>query len=410
MQIKSSPKWFLLILAALTSAFAIGAPAVSLAVLFNEIAADLHLDLVQIGLIWSIGSLPAIFTSPLVGALDDRFGPKRIILIGTFLVATACAMRGLATSFISMLLIILVIGVLLPLITSSTFKICAQWFPPSQLGLATGVLTMGMALGLLMGSLLSATILSPWLGGWRNVMFFYGGVALLFCIPWILTQRVQDPLPITSPGIPHITIRQALGHIGRLKNIWLLGIAILGTAGAMQGVFGYLSLYLRESGWTPVQADSTLSLISGISLVSILPLTFLSDRLRSRKGLLLGLVLMLVAATTMMALPTPSAVWVAVLFAGMAKETSVALLITMAIESDGVGPIYAGTASGLMMFFLFLGNFISPPLGNRLAAFSPSLPFIFWAGMAAVGFISLSFARNARREKKAESLPIPTTP
>ncbi len=82
-------KWAVLLLTALTSAFAIGAPAVCLAVLFKEISADLHLSLVQMAWLWSIGSLPAIFTSPLCGALDDRFGPKRIMLAGTFLVAIA---------------------------------------------------------------------------------------------------------------------------------------------------------------------------------------------------------------------------------------------------------------------------------------------------------------------------------
>jgi predicted MFS family arabinose efflux permease len=408
LQNKPSPKWFLLILAALTSTFAIGAPAMSLAVLFNEITADLNLDLVQIGLLWSIGSLPAIFTSPLVGALDDRFGPKRILLIGTFLVATACAMRGLAINFISMLLIIILIGILLPLVSSSSFKICAQWFPPTQLGLANGILSMGLALGFLIGSLLSANVLSPWLGGWRNVMFFYGGIAALFCIPWFFAQNIADPVRAGAQNEPQITVRKALGYIGKLKNIWLLGIAILGTAGCMQGAAGYLSLYLRGAGWTPINADGALSLLSAMSLVFILPITFLSDRLRSRKGLLLGMVLLMVVGTALMALTGSPLVWLAVIVAGIVKEATTALLITMAIETDGVGPVYAGTASGIMMFFLFTGNLISPPLGNKLAALSPSLPFLFWAGMATLGLISLAFAKTDQRIHKTKNVPLPT--
>src|SRR5512140_99886 len=241
-------KWYILILASLTGAFAIGAPAMCLAVLFNEISADLHLTLVQMAWLWSIGSLPAIFTSPLCGALDDRFGPKRVMLAGTFLVALAAGLRGFATSFLSMLLIIILIGILLPMITMSAFKICGLWFPPRQLGLANGILTMGLSLGFLLGSLLSATVLSPWLGGWRNVIFFYGGVAMLFCIPWYFVLHRPDPVvegPVQKNSVP---MRTALTHIVRLKNIWLLGITMLGIAGCMQGVSGYLSLYLRGQG------------------------------------------------------------------------------------------------------------------------------------------------------------------
>ena len=396
-------KWYILILAALTGAFAIGAPAMSLAVLFNEISADLHLNLVQMGLLWSIGSLPAIFTSPLCGAIDDRFGPKRVILAGTFLVALAAGLRGVATSFLSMLMIIILIGILLPLVTISSYKICGLWFPSRQLGLANGILSMGLALGFLFGSLLSSTVLSPWLGGWRNVMFFYGGLAILFCIPWYFTLRAPDPTGQGPAGETTVSMRQALTHIIKLKNIWLLGITVLGVAGCMQGLSGYLSLYLRGAGWVPVSADGALSLLSAMSLIFILPITLWSDRLGSRKKILLGMVLMIAMGTGLLSVANGWVVWAAVILAGMVKDGSTALLMTMAIETDGVGALYAGTASGFVMFFLFIGNLLSPPFGNKLADFSPGLPFVFWAGLAVLGLISLSFTKAARTGKEPKT-------
>jgi predicted MFS family arabinose efflux permease len=395
MQPNPSYRWYILVLTALTSAFVIGAPAMCLAVLFPAISADLHLSLVQMGVLWSIGSLPAIFTSPISGALDDRFGPKRVMLAGAFLTACAAGLRGFANSYTSMLLVIILIGILLPLVTSSAYKICGLWFPPQQLGLANGVLAMGLGLGFLCGSLLSANVLLPWLGGWRQVIFFYAGVAALFCIPWYLAQRGPEPPRLGAPVPLAVPMRKALGHVARLKNIWLLGLTLLGASGCIQGVLGYLSLYLRGAGWSPASADGALSLINALGFLFILPITLWSDRLGSRKALMAGLLLVVAAGAGMLSVGAGALVWAAVVLLGLSKDAVVALLMTMAIETDRVGAAFAGTASGFMMFFMFTGNLLAPPLGNKLADLGPALPFAFWGGLTALGLVSLLFARRA---------------
>jgi MFS family permease len=416
---RSKYKWFILILAALTGAFVIGAPAVSLAVLFKEIAADLHLNLVQTGWIWSIGSLAAIFTSPLSGAIDDRFGPKWVILVGTILVGLTAGMRGLATGFSSLLLIILLVGGLVPLVTTSSYKICGIWFPHRQLGVANGILAMGMALGALIGSLLSATVLSPWLGGWRHVMFLYSALAVLFCVPWYFTRpappaRAAEPGRASAqPGATEpltVPVRQALVRIVKLKNVWLLGITFLGISGCVQGLGGYLPLYLRGLGWPGASADGALAFLNAMSMIFILPITFWSDRLGARKQLLAVMVALIAVGTGALSVVGGWAVWGAIALVGMVRDGSTALLITMVIETDGVGPVYAGTATGLVMFFFFVGNLLSPPIGNRLADVFPGLPFVFWAGLVALGIVSLAFAKSSRPKNAAPELRANPTP
>lgn len=387
-------KWYILTLCALTSTFVIGVPAVSLAVLFKEIIADLHLDLFQVGLIWSIGSLPAIFTSPLSGAAIDRFGPKRVMLVGVFLVALTAGLRGVATGFAGLVGIIILVGGLVPLVINSSYKMCSVWFPPQQLGQANSILMMGMGLGSLLGALLSATVISPWLGGWRAVMFFYGVLAALFCIPWAFTR----PAPISSEEKTEktaaIPMRQALTHIAKLSNIWLLGITLLAISGCIQGLSGYLSLYLKNLGWPAVQADGALSLLNATGLIFILPIGWVSDRLRERKKILYGVLILIALGTGLLSIANGWLVWAAIILIGMVNSGASALLLALVIETDGVGPIYAGTAVGFVMFFFQLGNFLSPPIGNKLADFAPGLPFAFWAGLVVMGIFSLIFAKS----------------
>lgn len=369
----------------------------SLSVLFQEISSELELSLVQVGWIWSIGALPAIFTGFLCGAVIDRFGPKRVMIAGIILVSLSAGARGLAGSFPAFILIILVLGTLLPLVTMSGFKISGIFFPHSQLGMANGILSMGMASGLLFGSLLSASVFSPLLGGWRSVMIFYGILGLTLCLPWFFVRLNPARTPDEQESTDSVPIRQALGHVGRLTPIWLIGTAFLGLGGCVQGISGYLPMYLRGAGWQGAAADGALSLFNAMSLIFILPLAFLSDRLGSRKTILMGALAALALGTLLLSAANGWLVWAAVALSGMMRDGSAALILTMAVETEGVGPRYAGTATGLAMTFFFLGNLISPPIGNKLAEIAPGAPFVFWAGMAALGIISLLFVRSQSR-------------
>ena len=59
----SGYKWYVLALVVLTNMFVNAMPAMGMSVLAKEISQDLNMDVVQVGIVWGIVSLPAIFTS-----------------------------------------------------------------------------------------------------------------------------------------------------------------------------------------------------------------------------------------------------------------------------------------------------------------------------------------------------------
>ncbi len=79
-----------------------------------------------------------------------------------------------------------------------------------------------------------------------------------------------------------------------------------------------------------------------------------------------------------------------------------AVFMTSIIETEGVGPAYAGTAIGVVMVFSGLGNLLAPPLGNSLARAGPGAPFAFWAALAVVGLAGV-LATGERRASFAPS-------
>jgi MFS family permease len=361
-----------------------------LPVLFKEIAEDLSLTLVQIGIIWGIVALPGIVTGLMGGVIGDRFGTRRTLSIACVLVGITGALRGVSKDFITLGAAVLLFGILRPFIPMNVHKTCGLWFSKRQLGLANGTVSMGMALGFMVGSMVSATLLSPWLGGWRNVLFFYGMLAVANGILWHFTQPAAGDVSASSD---RRSMRQTLFQVLRVRNVWLLGFALLGIGGCIQGMLGYLPLYLRGIGWTAAGADGASATFHGVSMLAVIPLALWSDRLGSRKKVLMVAALMIIIGVGLLSVADGLMVWVAVILTGIVRDGFMAIFMTMVIETEGIGPAYAGTAIGLVMSFLGVGSLIAPPLGNSLADITMGLPFLFWMMMAVVGFFGLYLAK-----------------
>jgi len=388
-QSETNYRWYILVLAALTNCLCVAIPVMCLPVLFKEISGELDLSLVQIGLIWGIGALPGIFTGLAGGAIGDRFGPKRILSVACLLVGLAGALRGLAYDFVTLAATVFLFGLLSSVIPMNVFKTCGIWFPRPQLGLANGVLAMGMALGFLVGSMISATLLSPWLGGWRNVLFLYGAIATALSLPWYLTRSAPGEVGLSAGETSPRSLRQAVSHVARIKKVWLLGLIILGISGCIQGTLGYLPMYLRGLGWPAASADGASAAFHTMSLIFVIPIALWSDRLGSRKKVLMATTLFIMTGVGLLSVVDGVLVWIAVGLAGLVRDGFMAVFMTMIVETEGVGATYAGTATGLVVAFSGLGNLVAPPLGNSLAGVAPSLSFIFWAALTVMSFFGL---------------------
>lgn len=387
-------RWFVLVLAALTFTLVMGMPTMSLPVLFPEIAADLQLTIFQIGVVWGIGSLTGIVMGLLGGIIGDRIGAQRTLLIFCAFIGVAGAARALANGFPMLVFTVFLLGVATPVVPTNIHKICGIWFPGRELGMANGIVATGMALGFMLGSLLSATVLSPWLGGWRNVLIFYGVIAVLFSAVWAFTKSMPDDADGRMQRHTRLPIRQGLAHVMRLRNVWLLGLALFGMSGAIQGTLGYLPSYLRAIGWEAAAADSALASFHGMSMLFAIPIAVLSDRLGKRRVLLMICTIMIAIGFALLLVVTGPLVWVAVILSGLPRDGFMAIFMTKVLETEGVGATYAGTATGLTLGCSMLGSVLAPPLGNSLESIALNLPFALWTGMLLLGFVGLYLAKE----------------
>ena len=383
---KSNYRWYVLILGMLTNIFVTAMPIMSLPVLFAEISQELSLTLVQTGMVWSMGSLSAVCMVLVGGLLGDRFGAKRTITTLCFLSGLAGALRGLSGGFTSLAITMFLFGLLNAGITVNTHKVASTWFPKQLLGLANGVLALGMGLGFTAGAMISATVFSPLLGGWRNVLYLYGAISIGISILWLLVYSEPDQIKLSVRDTTVIPLRHSLSRVIRIKGLWFIGLIMMGRMAANQGMTGYLPLYLRARGWMAAHADGALAVSNLSSMLAAIPMALISDKLGSRKPILIIATIISAIGVALLATVDGIMVWISAILASITRDGFMAIIITMITETAGVGVTYTGTALGLAMTLSRAGGIISPPAGNSLAGINPQLPFLFWASL---GFLAL---------------------
>jgi MFS family permease len=368
-------------------------------VLFEEISNDLGLSLVQIGTIWGMVGLPGLFTAFAAGLIGDRYGTRLTLGATCLLSGIAGALRGLSGGFTSLAIYMFLFGLSAVPIALTTHKAAGEWFPERQLGLANGILAMGMGFGTTMGAMISATVLAPLLGGWRNLLFVYGAIAIVISLLWFQTRRNPGQVEV-SYATGTAPFRQALSHVVRIRLVWFLALVQTFLGGCKIGVTGYLPLYLRRIGWTDVGADGALSALSAASVVGVIPMSMLSDKIGLRKVIIYPAILATVIGVGALSIFGGAAVWPLVVIIGIVQEGLSAVFITMIMETEGVRAAYAGTALGLCTTFGGLSGFFSPPIGNRLAEINSRFAFIFWSALALVSLLVFRFVKETGWRKR----------
>lgn len=168
-----------------------------------------QLGLDSIALAWVITAYVLPFGSLLLlgGRLADRFGHRRLFLMGTGGFVAASALAGLAANGAMLLGARAVQGASAAVLAPAALALLTQLFPTSAdrgkaLGIWGGVAGIGSVAGVLLGGVLTATL------GWQAVFFVNVpvGIIVLIAIPRLITRDpAVEPAPLDMPGAASVT-------------------------------------------------------------------------------------------------------------------------------------------------------------------------------------------------------------
>lgn len=295
--------------------------------------------------IWVTSAYLLAYAVPLLvtGRLGDRFGPKRIYLIGLVVFTVSSAWCGLAGSIEMLIAARAVQGLGAALLTPQTMAVITRTFPPHDRGRAMSLWGATAAVATLVGPVLGGLLVDSL--GWEWIFFVNVPVGIVgFLLAWRLVPTLETHShQFDIPGVV----------------LWAIGMSCL-VFGIQEGeTFNWGTI------WGPVNVWSLIGL--GVAVLGVflwwqrrgrgeplLPLRLFSDRNFSLGN---AAIAMVGIAVTSNALPL---VFYYQLVLGFTPTRAALQLVPMALLSgvlapvvgrlvDRVHPRYLATAGLLMM-------------------------------------------------------------
>ncbi len=221
----------------------------------------LGLDLVEAGWVLALIHAMAAATGAVVGVHADRWGIRRVALIGLLSTGLGAAVGGLAPGLPLLLFSRVLEGVGSVTVLVSAPGLILRASRPGDQGLAMGMWGTFMPTGMAIMTLLTPPLLA--LAGWRGLWFVNAGLVWLFAgLFWAGTRAVPDA------AAPRRDSRAAgpgpwaeLADVLRRPGPWLLTLVMGLYAATYLPILGFLPKYLIEQhGYAPATAALLVAL------------------------------------------------------------------------------------------------------------------------------------------------------
>lgn len=226
---------------------------------------------------FAIAAMTVGFSSPLIGRLIDRLGPRRIILpcmtvFGCGVASLALLRAGIWQFYLTCFVIGLVGNGAAHLAYARSIS---TWFE-KRLGTAMAFVMVGAGLGAMILPVIAQAVVTR--SGWRAAYVALGGLALLLGLPlsWKFIRergatREKTVAPVEHSGM---TLGQGL----RSYAFWIIVAVLFVSSISMNGAITHLSALLTDRGITPGDAALCTALLGGTSVLGRIGTGWLLDR------------------------------------------------------------------------------------------------------------------------------------
>ncbi len=310
------------------------------------------------------------FQLPL-GALLDRFGPRRVQACLLLVSAAGSLLFAAGGSVEALVAARLLIGLGFAGGLMASFKAVVLWAPPARVPLFNSLVMVFGGFGVLAATEPAHIAVAAW--GWRAVFAGLGGAVALAASAIFLLAPREKPDMLSAGGFR--AQLAGIAQVYRDRTFWSLAPMLAGTCGthiALQTLWA--APWLRDvGGLGPEQTASTLFLMAVAFIAGILLSGALGDW-ANRRGVPLMAVVEAIAVVFFASLlaivlglwPPATAFWA--VFAMTGQMT----ILAYAYLSAYFGAVLAGRANTALNLLVFLGAFaIQYAVGGVLDFWTP---------------------------------------
>ncbi len=325
------------------------------------------------------------FAGPVAGALADRYGAYKVLIVGSLFYASGLVLMGLATTGLAFTGSA---GVLLGMAQSGTtyavvYGVIGRNVAADKRSWAMGVAAAAGSFGQFLMVPVENWLIGSF--GWQQALFFLGCLALLI-IP--LAFGLKEP-PFSKPAGVHQSMTQAVREAFAYPSFrWLMaGYFVCGFQVVFIGI--HMPSYLKDHGLTPNVATTALALIGLFNVIGTYAAGSLGQRMPKRYILSGIYALRSVVIIIFISLPlTPMSVYVFASAIGVLWLSTVPP--TNAVVAQIFGVQYLSMLSGFVFVSHQLGSFMGAWLGGRLYDMTGSYDVVWWIAVALGVFAAIA--------------------
>ncbi len=346
-------RWAILLIVAVTQVI-LNILQFQVAGLADRLIPAMHLQPGQFAMVLTAPMLTAALFGIPAGALADRFGAKATIAAGLIVTTISSFGRITAGSFGVLFAWMFALGFGTAFINANASKILGAWFPRRQMGTAMGVYIAAANAGIAIALATSALFPSV-----RNAFISSAIVMLCALVLWLFLIQSS---PAGTPPAPIQPVTEYLGVAVKNRYIWFGAVAILLFMGSWVAQTGNLPNALAQSkGVSPVIAGLTASSLSLAFIIGSVIGPILAEKLGLIKPLLTPTaILAAIASYLAWLVPFGASTWMLLMITGVLLGASVPLIMSLPMLLPGIGPVYAGSAGGILSMFQMGGAFLIP--------------------------------------------------
>ena len=383
---------------------------------------EFHWSRASVAGVQSVSFVVYTFAAPLVGALIDRYGARKVVLPG---IVVLCAGLFLSAFVKSLFHLYLIYGVLVAfgvtfvsIIVYST--ILSHWFQARR-GLASGIAVSGMGVGTFALVPLTQYLINA--AGWRSAFMILGGAVFLVLFPLtaVFLRHKPAELGLNVDGITGTggDVKASQRKVEVIDPIWAEKDWTLSGAireGRFWAVLAYsfliiIPIYvllihgvklLIDRGFTKMDAAFMLALAGISSSVFKIFWGWLSDRIGREITFTLGALAMALGVFALLLLEGGAPLWFAYLFVllfgcgwGVTATTFMAVAADL-FQGKSFGLIY-----GINEAVIGLGSALGPWLGgfvfDQTGTYRIALLIAIGTSLASCPFLWMAAPRKVRR-------------
>lgn len=323
----------------------------------------------------------------IAGWLIDRYGPRRMLMAGALMTGSAMIalslMKSLSLFYIAYIFIALgyVFGGPLP-----CQVLISRWFERNR-GKAMGIAYLGIGTGGALVPLIAAGLEKNI--GWHLALLTLGFLIIVIAVP--LSFFLKDPG--AKPG-PDTSKTQQVPISGILKNplFYVLALGSMCSIGAVGGVNQHIKLYLRDIGYTQIEAARVMSLVLFMSLAGRLLMGFLADMMKRKHVMILIYMIVGLSIPLLLVPDFPGRIYIFAVIFGIGLGGDYMIIPLMAGDLFGIKTL--GRVMGIVLVADGLAESLTPMLVGALydeAAKSYFTGFTVLILMALAGAVIISF-------------------